>query len=784
MRFLNSLIFWCLYTSNKLFSDAFAPSAYGGFTRSLVKKQLQEKAGLLPLLAKNSDEAGFPSETFPNFDSQGSLRQTPLIAAAVNKDNNKLAILLKEKSVPEEEIKKVSYLLQKTFAKKDADFNAKYRDGDTTLIAIVSWGLTDEMIYLLQNKYYDGKSFNFFLTNRVDLAKKSNIEYLVPNNVDVNAIGKGGKSALIVAAEKGYLEGVVVLLSYDDTNVNIKAGVSGMTALMYAVENKHLEVVDLLLKRKDTDIEIKKLRGLGLDIFSLAMRELNNSEPGNKADEQIDVVWKNWFSQSGAYYKSEEGLIEKSLDSKIANLLVTRYFVDTSSSSFEKISKKTLQLFVYQDYMVNKRWDELEGILSEDKMSNEFNYLLCCLGGNREKLLQLFARKGYVKLTKKLLEADPYINLFAKSNDGFSYTPLILAASGGHLELVKYLVEDKGVDIIAGGGDRALDYAASGGHFEVVKYFVEKGVDNIARAGFGDGALVGAAGRGHLELVKYFMQILDASSEIDYDKKILFKEKAMIKAAKSNCLEVVKYFVEERGVSANARDDYYKTTALMDQYAYYSFETFKYLVRQGADIDEKDKEGKTLLIYEASKDSHQIVKFLLSEKGLPDDEIEKVAELLQRGFSELGAGLNARNQDGDTLLIITVGYKLYNEMQYLLKQKQVNINARGKEGKTALMVAQGNRDDMAVDALLATEGIRVGKQKWWSIFDRKVLVEEVVESFAALKKLAFGGKKRDTYSKPEPEKVERDELGAGVEERVSSDKFDVSAAGNSEDGQG
>ena len=62
---------------------------------------------------------------------------------------------------------------------------------------------------------------------------------------------------------------------------------------------------------------------------------------------------------------------------------------------------------------------------------------------------------------------------------GIKYPTLHHGAENGHLEVVKYLVEN-GADIHAN-NDHALRWSARFGHLEVVKYLIEKGGQN-ARA--------------------------------------------------------------------------------------------------------------------------------------------------------------------------------------------------------------------------------------------------------------------------------------------------------------
>jgi len=139
--------------------------------------------------------------------------------------------------------------------------------------------------------------------------------------------------------------------------------------------------------------------------------------------------------------------------------------------------------------------------------------------------LRKAARYGHLEVVKYLLEqgADLHVD-----ND----YPLRKAARYGHLEVVKYLLE-QGADLHVD-NDYPLRYAAENGHLEVVKYLLEQGAD--LHAGDND-ALRWAALRGHLEIVKYLVeQGADLHAENDWALRL---------AARNSHLEVVKCLVEK-----------------------------------------------------------------------------------------------------------------------------------------------------------------------------------------------------------------------------------------------
>jgi ankyrin repeat protein len=82
------------------------------------------------------------------------------------------------------------------------------------------------------------------------------------------------------------------------------------------------------------------------------------------------------------------------------------------------------------------------------------------------------------------------------------YNYLPLASSYGRLEVVRYLVEDQGVDVNIDSSE-ALRWACQSGHIEVVQYLVEAGANIHADQ---DISLLRAIQEGHLEIVKYLVE--------------------------------------------------------------------------------------------------------------------------------------------------------------------------------------------------------------------------------------------------------------------------------------
>ena len=151
----------------------------------------------------------------------------------------------------------------------------------------------------------------------------------------------------------------------------------------------------------------------------------------------------------------------------------------------------------------------------------------------------------------------------------------------GHLEVVKYLVEECGADVRA--NNYTVRQASAGGHLEVVKYLIEVcGADARANS---DYAVQLACQVGHIQIVKYFVEKCGVNARTHNDWAVKC-------ASYYGHIQVVKYLVEKCGVDARAGNDW---TLSENNY----FEVVKYLVEKcGAILPEVNpKYERYLIVY-------------------------------------------------------------------------------------------------------------------------------------------------------------------------------------------
>ena len=166
-----------------------------------------------------------------------------------------------------------------------------------------------------------------------------------------------------------------------------------------------------------------------------------------------------------------------------------------------------------------------------------------------------------------------------------NFTNFFNRSDRSHLDIIKYLIEDYGVDARAN-NDEAVRYACRYGHLEIVKYLVEKcGADVRA---YSNCAIHWSCEFGHFDVVTYLVEDcgVDVRCENDY---------AIGCASENGHLEVVKYLVEKCGADVRAEDDSVVECASENGH----LEVVKYLTECGAVLLEVNpKYERYLVVYE------------------------------------------------------------------------------------------------------------------------------------------------------------------------------------------
>ena len=276
---------------------------------------------------------------------------------------------------------------------------------------------------------------------------------------------------------------------------------------------------------------------------------------------------------------------------------------------------------------------------------------------------------------------------FPQDGDEDNDTALMKAAGQGHIEVVRFLVEQGAdLDVRNRQGQNALMFAAAGGHLTVVVFLIDSGAD-MSPIGFIYSyeygpytPLMWAAYNGQLEVVNLLLE---------YGKIIRISGSpgfALGWAAYRGHLDVVNLLLEY-GVQLNPGHSLGKkrgsgTTALMLAAYGGQLEVVRFLLEKGADIHVRTAEWLpintplgTVYVQEIGGNALML--------AIAQGHAEVVRLLLEHWMWEYSA--DGRDDHGLTALMYAAAGDL--EMARLLLENEAPVNAQTDVGTTALMFA-------------------------------------------------------------------------------------------------
>ncbi|XP_017781821.1 PREDICTED: ankyrin repeat domain-containing protein 17-like isoform X2 [Nicrophorus vespilloides] len=369
-----------------------------------------------------------------------------------------------------------------------------------------------------------------------------------------------------------------------------------------------------------------------------------------------------------------------------------------------------------------------------------------------ESLLSLACSAGYYELAQVLLAM--HANVEDRGIKG-ECTPLMEAASAGHLDIVKLLVAH-GADVNAQStsGNTPLMYGCAGGHQDVVRFLLGNGASVEDHNENGHTPLMEAASAGHVGLA---MILLENGAGINTHSNE-FKESALTLACYKGHLEMVKFLLEAGADQEHKTDEMH--TALMeasmdghvevarlllDSGAQVNMPTDSFespltlaacgghvdlamlLIERGANIEEVNDEGYTPLM-EAAREGHEdMVALLLSQGNL---QTNTDYNTLQQNIIILGANINAQTDEtqetaltlaccggftevadflikagadielGASTPLMEAAQEGHLELVKYLLENSANVHAQTQTGDTALTYACENGHTDVADLLL------------------------------------------------------------------------------------
>lgn len=308
-------------------------------------------------------------------------------------------------------------------------------------------------------------------------------------------------------------------------------------------------------KRIDSDPELyfRYLQGKGIDagIFkNIPKSPEEDAEQAKLGKNNGDLGWFRSLSpdEKSKYIGRGYALSDEQFDYVYENfaLLMTQYAKTGLKVNDHQLAKIAAKRDL-KDYYLHNR-------IIRDNNHNDFSKQEYALLNPKQKG-EVWNNTKHSKVTRAidLDQFEMVKELVEKGEEiGLGFEASI---RNGNIEIVKYLM-GKGADI----GDGDVELAATLGHFDIVKYLVEQGgqraignaVEGAAKMGrldimkylvgergrIGDSVISTAAGNGHLDVVEYLVGKGGNEKIGNY---------AISSAARSGRLDVVKYLVEKGG---------------------------------------------------------------------------------------------------------------------------------------------------------------------------------------------------------------------------------------------
>ncbi len=251
------------------------------------------------------------------------------------------------------------------------------------------------------------------------------------------------------------------------------------------------------------------------------------------------------------------------------------------------------------------------------------------------------------------LQAFPEEHATKVTDDGD--TPLMIAASRGNLQIIKYLIQ-KGGDVHQKNKhhENAVFFAAKNGQMETLHFLQEAGADFLVINDKGENALMLAAQNGHKDSVSL---LLDHGVPADLKSKN--GNTAFQYALESSQFEIAELLFKK--TTTNAKEE-----ALFKAIIKGDIDSVRWLVEHGVSLAATTESQLTPILFAARLGKTQLIEYFL---GIEPDLIQ------------------ATDKDGDNLLFVAIKTQRSLLVMHLIEKGYFSIHDHNSKGKTPLLVA-------------------------------------------------------------------------------------------------
>nr|CDJ80356.1 Ankyrin and K Homology domain containing protein [Haemonchus contortus] len=312
---------------------------------------------------------------------------------------------------------------------------------------------------------------------------------------------------------------------------------------------------------------------------------------------------------------------------------------------------------------------------------------------NNDTPLTLACSNGHAQMVDVLVCRGANI----EHRDKKGFTPLILAATGGHRDVVELLLNN-GAQIEAQSErtkDTALSLACSGGRKDVVELLLSRGANKEHRNVSDYTPLSLAASGGYVEIVN---MLLNAGAEINSRTGSKLGISPLMLAAMNGHKEATRVLLEQ-GSDINAQIETNRNTALTLACFQGRTEVVGLLLQYNANVEHRAKTGLTPLMEAANGGYVEVGELLLDACADPntapvpssrDTALTIAADKGHERFVDMlvhrGAHIDARNKKGCTALWLACHGGHLETVQTLVKHG-ADVDMQDNRKMSPLMVA-------------------------------------------------------------------------------------------------
>ena len=570
--------------------------------------------------------------------------------------------------------------------------------GNMTLFKAIYEGI-DSACFQWGKEDYNGHTL---LHHAVDVGNAEGVRILVSNSdIDVNILSRDSSTTpLIMAAESGNIELINELLNCERIKLDA-CHHDGLTALMVASRWGHVEAVKRLLICPSIDVNAR-------DTFFQCTSLILAAGAGHVGvvkellkREDIKVNTPTEEVGTALIFASTKGHLE-----------VVRELLD-----YPKIDINAVHDDVGMTALMMAAANGHTEIVGELLKYSDINVNRC--ERYRGTALIIAAKRGHADIVRGLLSIED-IDVNKVTYD--SSSALMEAAANGHKDVVEDLLNHRGIQVntINTSGNTALILAATYGYSDIVELLLSNGqVDAYVVNNYGENFLRSAIKGQHIEVIEKFLQC----TRLEQIKVKKICQHELLGASSDGCIEVVRSLLRCKDIDVNVLDDswYSKKTPLM-----YAADKNHLAVAQELlnheeiDINFANATGYSALFCAVINNSVDVLKALLAHKEL---------KIHMKYWGESLWTLAARHCDNDTLIAILNSQHITTELsqlyfieavkaghelvvQEIAKKDSTVINYCSSDGSTALIDAVLSLGDHlgVLKELLKYENLEVNAQ--------------------------------------------------------------------------